>query len=96
MARFLKHSGAFESATQAEAHFERRGQDKSPRRWEIPRPSAASPIFIPPSAAPISDGALALEVEEVVGGASERTNLRPEEAAVLALLSGRQSGAVSL
>ena len=93
MARFLT-MGAFKSATQAKRAMSAAVKQVAAALGNTPAVCRKSYIH-PAICSAYLDGALALEVEEVVDGASERTDLRAEEAAVLALLSGRQSGAVS-
>ena len=94
MARFLKQSGAFESATQAKRALSAAVKQVAQALGNTPAVCRKSYIHPAVSSAYL-EGALVLEAAELASGPSERTGLRPEEAAVLALLSGGQSGAVS-
>jgi DNA topoisomerase I len=92
MARFLKQSGAFESVTQAKRALTAAVKQVAQALGNTPAVCRKSYIH-PAICSAYLDCALVLEAVEVVSGRSERTGLRPEEAAVLALLSGGQSGA---
>jgi DNA topoisomerase-1 len=91
-ARFLRQSGAFESATQAKRALSAAVKQVAAALGNTPAVCRKSYIH-PMISSAYLEGALVLEAVELVSGLSERTGLRPEEAAVLALLSGGQSGA---
>jgi DNA topoisomerase I len=92
MARFLKQSGAFQSATQAKRALTAAVKQVAQALGNTPAVCRKSHIH-PAICSAYLDGALVLEAGEVVSGRAERTGLRPEQAAVLALLSGGQPGA---
>lgn len=94
MTRFLKQSGAVESATQAKRALSAAVNQVAAAPGNTPAVCRKSYIH-PAICSVYLDGRLVLEDAEAVSGPSERTGLWPEEAAVLALLSGAQSGAVS-
>ena len=94
MTRFLKQSGAFESATQAKRALSAAVKQVAQALGNTPAVCRKSYIH-PAISSAYLEGALVLEDAEVASGPRERTGLRPEEAAVLALLSGGQSGAMS-
>jgi DNA topoisomerase I len=94
MTRFLKQSGAFESATQAKRALNAAIKQVAQALGNTPAVCRKSYIH-PAISSAYLEGALVLEAVELVSGMADSGGLRPEEAAVLALLSGGQSGAVS-
>jgi DNA topoisomerase I len=94
MTRFLKQSGAFESVTQAKRALSAAVKQVAAVLGNTPAVCRKSYIH-PAICSVYLDGRLVLEDAEVASSPSEPTGLRPEEAAVLALLSGGQSGAAS-
>jgi DNA topoisomerase-1 len=86
MARFLKQSAVFESATQAKRSLSAAVKQVAAALGNTPAVCRKSYIH-PAICSAYLEGGLILEAVEVVGGRSERKGLRPEEAAVLALLS---------
>jgi DNA topoisomerase I len=92
MARFLRQSGAFEGVTQAKRALT--AAVKQVAQALRNTPAVCRKSYIHPAICRIYlDGRLVLEEAEVVSG--PWVGLRPEEAAVLAVLSGAQSGVAS-